>query len=108
MNREDIIRMTREAGLHVFGGDVIEALERFATLVAAKERNRTWTQEHWTEYERSIAAAEREACAKVCRSEAERALWNFQNDLPQNELFWNGAEQMASSCENLIRSRCKV
>ena len=30
------------------------------------ERNRTWTQEHWTEYERSIAAAEREACAKVC------------------------------------------
>ena len=31
-----------------------------------EERNRVWTQEHWTEYERSIAAAEREACAKVC------------------------------------------
>lgn len=40
--------------------------ERFAELVAAAERNRTWTQAHWTEYERSIVAAEREACAKVC------------------------------------------
>ena len=43
---------------------------RFAELVAAAERNRTWTQDQWTEYERSIAAAakaeEREACAKVC------------------------------------------
>ena len=41
---------------------------RFAELVAAAERNRTWTQDHWTEYESSIAAAEREACAKVCES----------------------------------------
>ena len=44
-------------------------IEAFAALVRADERNRTWTQEHWTEYERSIAAAEREACAKVCESE---------------------------------------
>lgn len=29
-------------------------------------RNTAWTQTHWTEYEHSIAAAEREACAKVC------------------------------------------
>lgn len=36
---------------------------RFAELVAAAERNRIWTQDQWTEYERSIAAAEREACA---------------------------------------------
>ena len=46
---------------------------RFAELVAAAERNRTWTQDQWTEYERSIAAAakaeEREACAKVCEDE---------------------------------------
>jgi len=28
-------------------------------------RNMAWTQAHWTEYEHSIAAAEREACAKV-------------------------------------------
>jgi hypothetical protein len=41
-------------------------LEKFAELIAAEERNRTWTQSHWTEYERKIVAAEREACAKVC------------------------------------------
>ena len=37
---------------------------RFAELVAEAERNRTWTQDHWTEYERSIAAAEREKVAR--------------------------------------------
>jgi hypothetical protein len=44
----------------------LEKLKAFEALVRADERNRTWTQEHWTEYERSIAAQEREACAKVC------------------------------------------
>jgi hypothetical protein len=73
MTREDIIRMARKAGFEI--GSVTNAiyaptsceteLERFAALVAAAERNRTWTQEHWTEYERSIAATEREACAKL-------------------------------------------
>ena len=40
--------MAREAGLQehiVFS----KALEAFAELVRADERNRTWTQEHWTE-----------------------------------------------------------
>jgi len=74
MTREDIIRMARKAGFEI--GSVTNAiyaptsceteLERFAALVAAAERNRTWTQEHWTEYEHSIAATEREACANVC------------------------------------------
>jgi hypothetical protein len=66
MNKDDIIRMAREAGLYSGSprtpstGRMIEKrLEHFAALVAAAERNRTWTQEHWTEYERSIAAAER-------------------------------------------------
>jgi hypothetical protein len=49
MNRDDIIRMAREAGLHLYVNDVTEepyasTLQRFANLVAA---------------------AEREACAKV-------------------------------------------
>lgn len=58
MNRDDIIRMAREAGLHKDDGvwysrsdvdaDVTtDDLERFATLVAA---------------------AEREACARVCET----------------------------------------
>jgi len=50
-----------------------EHLEAFAKLVRADERNRTWTQEHWTEYERNIAATEREACAKVCDDSVEYA-----------------------------------
>jgi hypothetical protein len=65
------IDMARESHLDVYGlgkshAKFVEALEHFAALVRADERNRTWTQEHWTEYERSIAAVEREACAKVC------------------------------------------
>jgi hypothetical protein len=92
MNRKDIICMAREAGAmfeHIgwLERDLEPVFQRFANLVAA---------------------AEREACAKICRSEADRALFNFQNDLPQNESFWNGAEQMASSCENLIKARGKV
>lgn len=74
MNREDIIRMAREAG---FADGIAEfiglsAFERFAALVASAERNRTWTQDHWTEYERAIVAQEREACAKLCESEGIR------------------------------------
>jgi len=46
----------------------LHQLEAFAKLVRADERNRTWTQEHWTEYERSIAASEREACANICET----------------------------------------
>lgn len=69
MTRDDIIRMAREAGIsqsHAEG--MTDFLERFAALVAAAERTRTWTQAHWTDYERSIAAAEREECAKVCET----------------------------------------
>ena len=45
MNRDDIIRMAREAGLDPDLWNYTDAFERFAVLVAA---------------------AEREACAKVC------------------------------------------
>jgi hypothetical protein len=74
MTRDDVIRMAREdcdkdkvdALRNGFWTVTQEELERFAALVVAAERNRKWTQAHWTEYERSIAAAEREACAKIC------------------------------------------
>jgi len=50
VNRDDIIRMAREAGLHLYVNDLTEEpyaliVERFAALVAA---------------------AERSACAQVC------------------------------------------
>ena len=87
MNREDIIKLARKAGFNPQSLYMESRLERFATLiasrVAAAERNRTWTQDHWTEYERSIAAAakaeEREACAKVCES-MRGECWAYDHD----------------------------
>ncbi len=86
MTRDDIIKMAREAGFNPvsYMGANLESFERFAALVAA---------------------AEREACAKVCEDEASRAKWNWGNDLPQNQPFWNGGEQLASSCAAAIRAR---
>ncbi len=87
MIKEDILTMASEAycwriNLSSDRTASLARLQRFAELVAAKERNRTWTQDHWTEYERSIAAAEREACARyfedsdymMYRSEVARAI----------------------------------
>ena len=71
MNREDITRMAREAGFVGFDGDN-KTLREFAALVAA---------------------AEREACAKVCEvhgSMAKHAVW------------------MAEECAALIRARGKA
>lgn len=51
MDREDIIRMAREAGWDLeWGGTTIEQVQNFAAL---------------------IAAAEREACAAICDAEAD-------------------------------------
>jgi hypothetical protein len=57
-----------------------EELKAFEALVRADERNRTWTQEHWTEYERSIVAAEREACALVCDDKHDTWRWDDEAD----------------------------
>jgi hypothetical protein len=102
----DTIELAREVGMKFspaqFSG-VLEAeidefsLKDFEALVRADERNRTWTQEHWTEYERSIAAAEREACAKVCDA--------LQDCGPENgccPTYWNEALEKA---ESTIRAR---
>ena len=69
MNREDIIRMAREAG---FPEAILElsstALERFAALVASAERERL-TDAAMKAAEKAVDVAialEREACAKVC------------------------------------------
>jgi len=88
MNQAEIIRMAHEAHFEGFrNGDWVcttEEMERFAAL---------------------IAAAEREACAKVCKDEARRAKWNWDNDISGNKPFWNGGEQLASSCADAIRAR---
>jgi hypothetical protein len=82
MNREDIIRMAREAGL-AYGSDEkpLGSVTRFAALVAAAEREKVaaWmTQQGYAtghgdtvedllkELEWQIRESERNACAKVC------------------------------------------
>ena len=66
MTRDELIRIAVQCQLVTAGnrdGVYMDALEKFAELVVAATRNNTWTQEHWTEYERSIAAEERKFCA---------------------------------------------
>jgi hypothetical protein len=82
MNRDDIIRMAREAGfpdyaMGLASEDAWQKTERFAALVAAAERERMksegWRQcakgQRTTQYCGLLEAAvqaEREACAKLC------------------------------------------
>jgi hypothetical protein len=84
MNREDIIRMAQEAGFEsnslgvtYTSGWLPDLLERFAALVAA---------------------AEREACAKVCD---ERKLPR----LPDSSEFDHLYNQAVSHCAKAIRAR---
>lgn len=85
MTRDDIIRMAREANL-TDGIELpheIEAVERFAALVAAAEREKVarwqigsgYTTGHGetiedllVELEWQVRESEREACAKVCEN----------------------------------------
>ena len=111
MNREDIIRMAREAGLVAWGFESLdwepvasmEAIERFAALVEVhvnareKERQRYDIHSCGPDCDRYICVAvrkarqeEREACAKVCEvhgSMARHSVW------------------MAEECAALIRAR---
>jgi hypothetical protein len=81
----DTIDMAREADLidDTFASDwYVYQLKAFEALVRADERNRTWTQEHWTDYERSIAAAEREMCAKLVDDIEARCIAKDVDDPP--------------------------
>jgi hypothetical protein len=65
MTKRTIMEMARQVGYPIQHEEWRKATEEFAALVREDERNRTWTQQHWTDYERSIAAAEREACERA-------------------------------------------
>jgi len=86
MTRADIIRMAKEAGWkrvdHPAFPVLVERIERFAALVAA---------------------AEREACAKVCEAE--------QFELTQDVSGKNGLQHFDAgcrSCAEMIRARGEV
>jgi hypothetical protein len=72
LERDDILRMVREVADKdkvdpVHNDMVTLTVDELSKLLAA-ERNRTWTKDHWTAYEHSIAAAEREAILKIARN----------------------------------------
>lgn len=67
MNRENIIRMAREAGFEYFDEfpeDYQNKLERFAKLVRDDYSNKHANL--WLDRIHTYMLAEREACAKVC------------------------------------------
>jgi DNA invertase Pin-like site-specific DNA recombinase len=82
MTRDDIIRMAREALLPSCHLTHPKALERFAAIVAAAERDRIADEaKHIIKRaEARGAAAEREECAQVCEAERER-LFEWGNGL---------------------------
>ena len=75
MNREDIIRMAREAGLHYSGRCTLTGMEshieRFAALVASAEHKRVQQvyTDAATDSVKAAIAYEREACAKLCEQD---------------------------------------
>jgi hypothetical protein len=75
VNRDDIIRMAREAcGEPAWDGGVEwtwEEVERFAALVYA-EGHKDGLDDFETVVLPAAIKAEREACAKVCEAEGER------------------------------------
>lgn len=88
MNREDIIRMAREAELYEDGQFFVckhEELGRFAALVAA---------------------AEREACAKVCDEQKDRSLAaRDKSKRVTDERIYHAAVQTAAWNAAAIRAR---
>ena len=67
LTQDEIISMMKEAGFY-FGKDDVFIPEwgRFASLVAAHERERAWTEKDWGEAAEWIRQQEREACSKLC------------------------------------------
>jgi len=89
MTRDDIIKAALKAGFQLKNlPDGSQGLRDYVFIFAE-----------------ILIAAEREECAKVCDLEAARALWNWHNDMPENCIFWNGGERLASSCATGIRAR---
>lgn len=102
----NLIKLAQEAGLlrsgegwtepHRWG---VTEIEKFAALVIEAERNRTWPQDHWTEYERRIAAIERN---KIAVWMMERGYATGHGDTVEDlltALEWQVREACAQVCE---------
>jgi hypothetical protein len=84
MTRDDVIRLAREAHMHhmAWDDDYIEGTERFAALVAERER---------------------EACAKIADDEANDAMTAGEHN-PKSNAAWN-ISMTAKRVADAIRAR---
>lgn len=89
MNKDDIIRMAREAGFGNYAYEAASLFERFAILVIANNPPQTFMS--YQEGYAAGVAAEREACAKVCEQ------------MPDLEHGWR--VNLPSDCAAAIRAR---
>lgn len=64
----DMARAIWVSGTGIYEGPNIGQLKAFEAIVRADERNRVWSQKHWTEYEQAIVQAEREAFAPILKA----------------------------------------
>ena len=72
MNREDIIRMAREAGFHI----VIDDLPGDQVRRSVKSVN-TYCTDEIARFAKMVAANEREECAKMCEEHVNRPHLEF-------------------------------
>ena len=68
MNREDIIRMAREAELHVAADDAVQKFDNMGTITGVLVQIDV---SDLTRFATLVAAEEREACATICDVEAD-------------------------------------
>jgi predicted HAD superfamily phosphohydrolase len=127
MNREDIIRMAREAGFLPQANPAMpQLLERFAALVASAEREvvANWIMDKGfatghgdsivdllDQLEWQIAEKEREACAKICdlaMLQNQEAINELENDEHIAKCFIQGAMNQLVKTAKAIRARGKA
>ena len=129
MNREDVIRMAREAG----GADITshgwtswvgthstEFLERFAALVAAAEREKVaaWMrsksyatghgdtiEDLLKELEWQVAEREREACVELCLEHSKLNVDDANVEFSHLASYEFGKQVGAATCATAIRAR---
>ena len=89
MEREDIIRMAREAGM---GGGLIDERDVYNSIIIQLER-----------FAQLVAEVEREACAKVCDDLADDYLKHYD----PNDPAAGGAYEsvICEECADVIRAR---
>ena len=78
MERDDIVKMAREAGWPITDGSAL--IESLGALIdAATEKANERANASWASMCEKMVAAEREACAKVC--ESRRTGGNIREDI---------------------------